>query len=359
MAGTALLTGEPAPLARTGGVVVYAEESPSRWDDFVNSHPDATSYHVWRWRHVFERAFGHSCEYLAAREQDTIVGVLPLVLFKSYLFGRFMVSLPFVNYGGVLASTPTAARALLAHAASVAAQHRVGHLELRHRTRRFPDLRVKQHKVAMLLRLPSNPGTAWNGLDRKVRNQIRKAERSGLAVTLGGPELLGEFYHVFGQNMRDLGTPVYARRFFEEILHQFPERTRLLVVRRGRQPVAGAISYASGGTFEVPWASSLQEYRQLCPNNVLYWQAIQQAIAGGCQTLDFGRSTPGSGGFFFKKQWGAEPRPLHWEYRLFSRQDLPDQSPNNPKFRAAIAIWRRLPVRVANVLGPWIVRSIP
>src|SRR5437773_2502794 len=191
----------------------------------------------------------------------------------------------------------------------------------------------------------------WEALDRKVRNQVRKAEKSGLICETGGAELLDDFYPIFATNMRDLGTPVYARRFFAEVLAAFPTRTAVFVVRRDRTAVASAIGFRYCDHFEVPWASSLRSYRALCPNNLLYWSAINHAIVSGCHIFDFGRSTPGEGTFHFKEQWGAQPQPLCWEYRLLAGDAIPDQSPKNAKFALAIEIWKRLPLAVANAVG--------
>jgi FemAB-related protein (PEP-CTERM system-associated) len=217
-------------------------------------------------------------------------------------------------------------------------------------------LPCKQHKVTMRLEL--SPGL-WERLDRKVRNQIRKAEKSQLQVVRGKDELLSEFYQVFARNMRDLGTPVYARRFFAEILNAFPEHAHVVVVRLGDRPVAAGLTYRTGDVIEIPWASSVRDYNSLCPNHLLYWHALQAAIAEGCTTFDFGRSTPNEGTYKFKEQWGARPVTLHWEYRLLQGNQLPDQSPKNPKFRIAIELWKRLPLWLTNIIGPSIVRSIP
>ena len=326
------------------------------WDAFVSGHPDATGYHAWAWRGVFERAFGHESIYLMARCGADVVGVLPLVYIESVLFGRSMTSLPFLNYGGIVADTDAEARLLLDAAAEQARRRRCGHVELRHVGRRFTDLPCKQHKVTMHLALEDG---IWDRLDRKVRNQIRKAQKSGLTSEDGGAELLGDFYVVFARNMRDLGTPVYARRLFEEVLAAFPERARLHIVRLQGRPVAAALTYRTHRTVEVPWASSIRDYNTLCPNHLLYWSIIERAVALGCGVLDFGRSTPDEGTYKFKQQWGAKPVPLHWEYRMVSDGALPNASPTNPKFRLAIAAWKRLPLALATRLGPSIVRGIP
>jgi FemAB-related protein (PEP-CTERM system-associated) len=344
--------------SRTPAVVARAD-SETEWDDFVRTHPDASGYHSWRWRHIFDGVFGHRCEYLIARRNREVVGVLPLVVFHSRLFGRFAVSLPFVNDGGVVANDADAARALLARAIQVARAADLSHLELRHRSRLFEDLPCKEHKVSMTLPLPPSTSTAWDGLDRKVRNQVRKAEKSELVVEAGGRNLIPAFYRVFAHNMRDLGTPVYSRRLFEAVCTEFSEETRVFLVRHQRTTVAAGIAYRHRDSVEVPWASSLAAYRTMCPNNLLYWRVIEWAIGEGLRVLDFGRSTPFEGTYKFKQQWGAQPRQLYWEYWLDDGLQLPDHSPKNPRFGAAIAVWRRLPVAVSRVIGPTIVRNIP
>ena len=338
---------------------VTADVTESEWDRFVARHPHATPYHVWRWRQVFERAFGHDTLYLVARDQGSIAAVLPLVIFNSRIFGRFAVSLPFVNYGGVLARDQESAVLLLQQASALAAERRLAHVELRHTTRQCPDLEARTHKVGMLLRLERDIAKGWETLDRKVRNQVRKAEKSELTARSGGAELLEDFYGVFAQNMRDLGTPVYSKRFFAEVLAACADTARVFLVDKGDRTIAGAITLSWRDTVENPWASSLREYRSLSPNTLMYWRMIEHAIATGHTTFDFGRSTPNEGTFHFKQQWGAQPSPLHWEYVLANGRTLPNLSPSNPKFRAAIALWTRLPLAVANRLGPHIVRSIP
>ena len=336
------------------------------WDAFVRSQPDATGYHEWAWRGVFERAFGHQCFYVVARRApggpagpdgpDGIVGVLPLVEIRSWLFGRTLTSLPFVNFGGILAISDAVARALLQEAARLAKLYGSRHVELRHVTRRFADLPCKQHKVTMRLALRPGP---WDLLDRKARNQVRKAEKSDLTVARGGSELLPDFYRVFSRNMRDLGTPVYARELFAEVLAAFPDRTRLIVVRLKDQPVAAGFTFRTRNMIEIPWASSIRDFNNLCPNHLLYWHAIETATAEGCEVFDFGRSTPGEGTFKFKEQWGAQPTALHWEYWLAAGDQMHDQSPKNPRFQMAIGLWKRLPLWAANRVGPRVVRDIP
>jgi FemAB-related protein (PEP-CTERM system-associated) len=336
-----------------------AAESSSEWDAFVRSRPDATGYHLWPWRGVFESGLGHRCHYLIARRGDDVSGVLPLVEVRSRLFGRALSSLPYVNYGGVLAGDEGSASALLQAAGAVARERALSFLVLRHRRRAFPHLPARDHKVTMLLPLAESQDAMWNGLDRKVRNQVRKAEKSAVTVEAGGAELLDEFYRIFARNMRDLGTPVYGRGLFAAILRAFPKDARLHLARLNGVAIAGALSYAFGDWIEVPSASSLREHRALCPNHLLYWSIITQAIADRRRVFDFGRSTPADGTYHFKEQWGARPDQLWWEYQLHGTSALPSDDRHSSKFQAVIEGWKRLPVSVATLVGPRIARLVP
>lgn len=231
-------------------------------------------------------------------------------------------------------------------------------MELRHLEPARPDWPSRRHKVAMWRPLESSAEALWTALDRKVRNQVRKAEKSGLRVQHGGAELLDPFYRVFCRTMRDLGTPVYGKAFFAEVLAAWPDRSRVFVVSSGDTAVAASIVLAWRDRVEVPWAASLREHAVNAPNMLLYRAMLNWSIARGARVFDFGRSTPDEGTYRFKAQWGAEPRPMVWEYGCLDGP-VPDQSPKNPKFRAAIALWQRLPIWAANLAGPPIVRNIP
>ncbi len=339
-------------------LVVTTDVAARDWDDFVESRPSSTGYHQWCWRGLFERVFHHETVYLTALRGSDVAGVLPLVAFRGPLFGRCLVSLPFVNYGGVLANDTEAASLLVRAAGEEADRRGAAHVELRHTRRLFPDLPVRRHKVAMTMRLAGSEEAAWQALNHKVRNQIRKAHWSGLHAEVGGVELAGDFYRVFAANMRDLGSPVYPRRLFTDVLTSIPD-SHAYVVRQKGKPVAAGITIGYRDVVENPWASSLRKYRALCPNMLLYWMMIRDAIARGYERFDFGRSTPHEGTYRFKKQWGAEESPFYWEYVLAGGRALPKRSPRNPKFQVAVAVWRRLPLWTTRLLGPAIVRNIP
>jgi serine/alanine adding enzyme len=339
-------------------MVDTGEIAPGEWDAFVESHPDSVAYHQYSWRGVFERAFGHQGVYLGARRNGALVGVLPLVDFKSRLFGRFGVSLPFVNYGGVLGADRDVEQALERAALDTAAARGWRHVELRHFDQRFAQWPARRHKVTMWLPLVPDTDALWQSLDRKVRNLVRKSEKSGCVAEVGGPELLPAFYQVFAHNMRDLGTPVYSRRFFEEVVGTFPASTRVFVVRVGTEPVAASITVGWRDRIEVPWASALRGHNDKAPNMLLYWTMLKQAIAAGASVFDFGRSTPDESTYRFKAQWGAQPRELIWEY-LGLAGEAPEHGPGSARFRLAVRAWQRMPVPIATLLGPVIVRNIP
>jgi FemAB-related protein (PEP-CTERM system-associated) len=340
-------------IAIKGGV------SPKACDAYVMSHPGSTGYHRPAWLDVIRRAFGHSTQYLVAASNGRVVGVLPLVFVRSRFFGRFAVSMPFLNYGGVLADNPEVERALLSHAIAETQKAGGTHLELRHTRNLFPELVSRRNKVAMRLVLERSAEHQWQCLDRKVRNQVRKAEKSGVVVEHGGIELLDRFYTVFARNMRDLGTPVYGAQFFREVVSTFPHSTRVFVARLGIKPVAASLVHWHRDILEVPWASSLRPYNALCPNVLLYWETLRFAVQQDMRVFDFGRSTPGEGTFHFKRQWGAEPKELIWEYWLPPDREPPELSPRNPRYRAAIVLWRCLPLCLTNSVGPYVVRGIP
>jgi FemAB-related protein (PEP-CTERM system-associated) len=312
------------------------------------------------WLTVLEQGLGHEVYALEALDGEHTCGFLPLAYVRSLLFGRFLVSLPYLNSNGVLAGGAAARRALVDRAVALADERRVRHLELRHEEAvEHPALAGRlTSKVHMRLPLPSFPGPLWEGLSGKVRNQVRKGEKSGLSVAWGREDLLPEFYDVFSRNMRDLGTPVYGAGLFAAVLRQFPGDAELCVVRAGRPAVAAALLLHGPGVSEVPSASSLRQFNHTCANMLLYWNLLERAVARGQAVFDFGRSTVDSNPYRFKKQWGAQPSPAVWQYyrRGGGESDL---RPENPRYARLIRIWQRLPVRLTRWIGPAIVRGIP
>ncbi|HEY8506285.1 MAG TPA: FemAB family XrtA/PEP-CTERM system-associated protein [Gemmataceae bacterium] len=296
----------------------------------------------------------------AVDEEDRTLGYLPLAYVNSFLFGAHLVSLPYLNSGGVLADDGATAARLIDRAVALADELEVRRLELRHESPvEHPALTTRPTgKFHMRLPLPDFPGPLWASFDPKVRNQVRKGEKGRLEVFWGGMDLLPEFYEIFSRNMRDLGTPPYGQSLFRTILSEFGTDAEICVVRAGTAPVAAALLLHGKGVTEVPSASSLREYNATCANMLMYWNLLDRAIQRGQAVFDFGRSTAESGPFRFKKQWGAEPTPAGWQHYL--RGGKADElRPDNPRFERLIRVWRRLPLGVTRWIGPRIVRGIP
>jgi FemAB-related protein (PEP-CTERM system-associated) len=330
-----------------------------RWEAFVARRgPLPLSYHP-AWLAVLERGLGQIPYCLEAVQGEQTCGLLPLAYVRSLLFGRFLVGLPYLNYGGAMADDATARR-LIDRAIELAEELDVRYLELRHeRAVDHPALAPGLgSKVHMRLPLPATAEELWEALPSKVRNQVRKGRKGGLRVAWGGEERLGSFYDVFSRNMRDLGTPVFGRGLFRGAIRQFPGRAEFCVVSAGDRPVAAALLLHGWGVTEVPSASSLRSYNATCANILMYWNLLERAIGRGQEVFDFGRSSPESGTYQFKKQWGATPVPAEWQYhvRTGSAAEL---RPDHPRYQRLIRTWQRLPVGLTRWIGPWIVRGIP
>jgi FemAB-related protein (PEP-CTERM system-associated) len=312
------------------------------------------------WLNVFRRAFGHVPYCLEAFEGGRPCGFVTLAYVRSLLFGRYLVSLPYLNYGGVVADDDEVARLLIDRAIELAERLRVRRLELRHEYPvSHPRLgHARTDKAHMRLDLPGTVEGLWKQLDGKVRNQVSKGRKSGLTVAWGGHDLLPEFYNVFSHNMRDLGTPVYSRSLFVRVLDQFPGRAELCVVRAGQLAVAGALLLHGWGVTEVPSASSLRSHNHTNANMLMYYHLLERSIQREQDIFDFGRSTPDSGTYKFKKQWGATPAAAHWQSCL-RVGSLDETRPDNPRYGLMVRLWKRLPVSLTRVIGPQIVRGIP
>jgi FemAB-related protein (PEP-CTERM system-associated) len=279
---------------------------------------------------------------------------------KAPLFGSSLVSLPFTSYGGIVADSAEVAAELLQNAAALARRLGATRIELRHLDATVADLPTSHHKVTMWLDLPASEEALWEQLPTKLRTDIRKRRKEGLDVRIGRAEELVGFYRIYAANMRDLGTPVYPRAFFDAVLEEWGEEAWVATCHREGVPLASALLVGFQGTIEMPWASSLRQHRKLRPNMLLYWECLRHAVAFGYTRFDFGRSTPESGPFEFKKSWGARQVPLQWQYWLSTPGDsVPLLTPDNPRFAYAIRAWRQMPLWLTTWLGPRIVRYLP
>lgn len=348
---------------KAGSVEIAALDDRERWDAFVGAHPTPSYSHLFAWRRVAENAYGRTCVYLASTRQSRLTGVLPLVWMPGRLAGNRLVSMPYLDLGGPLATDAESAEALSRAAVEQAKRLSGGLVELRESAleETHPSSAAhEQMRFRFLLPLPRDEDELWSKIGPKVRNQARKAEKSGLRTERAEPGRLRDFYGVFARNMRDLGSPVHAARFFVEIFEQLGDAARLYLTSGANGDcVAGAIAIACGRELVVPWASSLRSERPRCPNHSLYWRILREAIAEGHQSFDFGRSSLDSGTYRFKKQWGAEARPLAWRLLDGDGERPADSALSGGRNSGLVSVWRRLPLPVANLLGPRIRGRLP
>ncbi|HUG90534.1 MAG TPA: GNAT family N-acetyltransferase [Planctomycetaceae bacterium] len=393
------------PIAAQTCDVAICDAAP--WNDYVARRAGASAhlYHRAEWEAAFG-VYGLPYHRLAAFREGQVVGVLPLVWQRSLLFGSRLVSLPWFDTAGVLADDGEALAALVEQAVELARQCGAASVELRHADASAPSTaagspaaapasadgsnaptgllavssaiscsnrgfavpagasRIRDDKVLLRLRLEADPDALWKRLAGKVRNQVRKGQKSGLRVESGGRDLLDRFFDVYSTNMRDLGSPSHSRRFFEAVWQAFPRETRIYVVSLDGAAIGAGWTMANGRRLEIPWASSLNRYNPYCVNHVMYWELLADACRGGLEWLHFGRSTVGSGQHHFKKQWGADEVPLAW-YKLCPGQ--PDEplcngtngaEPHN-RFAWGTRLWQRLPVWLSRRLGPRIISKVP
>jgi serine/alanine adding enzyme len=327
------------------------------WDSFVARQVDSSFCHLAGWRAVMTEVLDNECEYLqASRPDGEIEGVLPLVHVRSRLFGRFLVSMPFLNYGGPLGSSAT--RSLLVDKALTMARARsVDLLEIRARDSSVPPLSPEDRRITVLLPLPESPDELWQQFSSKLRSQIRRPLKAGFEASFGTHQL-DEFYAVFSHTMRDLGTPVLPRRFFSEIVKQFGGMVALCVVKRqDGEPVAAGLGFEWAGEVEITWAGALREFSTDAPNMLLYWSFMQESMRRGSSMFNFGRCRPQGGTHRFKLQWGGRDERLHWSIWPNGQRRAP--SPDSSRYGTAMDAWRKLPLVIANQVGPFLSRRLP
>lgn len=345
------------------GVSIAVRERPGGdWDPFVRARPAAQVYHASGWADLAREVFGHAVYFIEARTAaGELAGVLPLVQQKSVLFGNSLTSIPFFNYGGALADSPEISAALMEAGRGLAQKLGCGKLEFRDSQPQPGSWSVRTDKVTLLLDLPADFGALSKQLGSKLRSQAKRADRESPSVRQGGVELLRDFYSVFSRTMRDLGTPVYPMRFFTAILARFPAECLLVVIYRGEQPAAGAFLVIANGRAEIPWAACREDAKGAGFNMKLYWEVLRVVIERGCRQFDFGRSTRDSGTYRFKMQWGAQPLQLYWHRwaRHSSHKGVQQPQAEGRLMQYATAAWKRLPLGVANALGPIVSPSLP
>jgi FemAB-related protein (PEP-CTERM system-associated) len=327
-----------------------------KWDAFVESCPNATFFHLSGWKEVIERAFGHRCYYLLARSGDEISGVLPLVHMKSLLFGNALISTPILAYGGVATEDAEVAASLEAEACALAEELKVDYLELRNCQSRRPDWPTKQLYVTFRKTIESDPEANLLAIPRKQRAMVRKGIKAGLDAEFDTST--DRFYAAYSESFRNLGTPVFSQAYFHRIREVFKDRSDILTVTHGGNLVSSVMSFYFRDEVLPYFGGGTALARELKGNDFMYWELMRHCCERGVKVFDFGRSKQGTGTYSFKKNWGFEPTPLFYEYYLVKAKQVPDISPMNPKYRMFIEAWKRLPLPVANRIGPWLARNL-
>lgn len=338
---------------------IASDQDDRGWKDFVDQNETCVNYHRWDWKSVIEQAFGWKTYYLIAKQGDAIQGILPLAGNRSFMFGNVLCSLPFFSEAGIASKSPEAADVLASEAIRLGRETQSKYIELRHAGESPIQWAAKRNKVTLVCDVFADPEENLHHLPTKMRTNVRRALKSGLEAQFGGNELLGDFYEIFCRKMRELGTPVYSKTFFESVLRHFPNETFVCRILHAGKAVSAAFLTGYKGTLEANWSASLSDAMALRPNMFLFWQLICFAGQKGYRVFDFGRSSVGSGTYEFKLQWNTRVIPLHWNYWSASGEEALELNPNNPRYRAAIWVWKRLPLSATKLIGPPIARCLP
>jgi len=327
------------------------------WDAFVMAHPQATFFHRSAWQHILREVFHHDTHYLFAHEGGRVTGVLPLAHMKSLLFGKALTSLPFAVYGGVVADDEATATALEAEAQRLAQQLQVDHLELRQLHRSHEGWPQQELYVTFRKQILAEEEANMLAIPRKQRAMVRKGIKNGLRSEIDPG--VDRFFALYADNVHRHGTPALPKRYFEALQAQFGDDCEVLIVSGpdGRT-LSGVLSFYFRDEVLPYYAGDDESARDLAANDFKYWELMRLSCARGLKVFDYGRSKQGTGSFAFKKNWGFEPAPLHYEYCLYKRDAVPQNNPANAKFRLMIEAWRRMPIGMANWLGPYVVRNL-
>lgn len=329
----------------------------ARWEAYVAATPAATFFHRAAWQNILEDVFGHPTFFLSAERSGRIVGILPLAQVKSRLFGNALVSLPFCVYGGVVADDVEAAAALEAEAESIARECEVEHLEYRNIEARHADWPRQDLYVTFRKEILPDEEANMLAIPRKQRAMVRKGIKNGLRAEIDTD--VERFFALYADNVRRHGTPALPKRYFTRLMAEFgPDCEVLTVLDAQGTPVSSVLSFYFRDEVLPYYAGDAVRARELAANDFKYWELMRRSCARGLKVFDYGRSKVGAGSYAFKKNWGFEPTPLNYEYRLYKREGIPQNNPNNPKYRLMIATWRRLPLWLTNRLGPLIVRNL-
>ena len=337
-------------------VRVLGDDRVDDWDAFVNHCPGSTFFHRAGWREVIERAFGHRTHFLYAERDGRIEGVLPLAHVRSRLFGNALISCPFCVYGGIAASSADAVTALQREAQNLARELGVDYLEFRNLEASNPDWEHKDLYVRFRKAIEADEEANMLAIPRKQRAMVRKGIKSGLVSEIDTD--CGRLYTAYSESVRNLGTPVFSQRYFHILQEVFGDDCDILTVTLKGELIGSVMNFYFRDEVLPYYGGGTAAARRVQGNDFMYWELMRRSCERGLKWFDYGRSKEGTGSYSFKKNWGFEPEPLHYEYWLVKAAAMPDISPANPKYRLFIETWKRLPLPVTRLVGPWIARNL-
>jgi len=361
-------------------IKAYCDTDKEGWDNFALSSKNSSFFHLIGWKDVIEQSFGHKPHYLMSKQKNQITGILPLFEIKSRLFGHALVSVPLGVYGGICFTNSSSEKALLRSATILGRLMGVDYVELRNQGNTKNVRNVQEVRTSEVIE-PANQSnnsnwltkdlyvtfqreiypdieSNFNAIPRKQRRMIRQGIKAGLTSKIGRKEHLKNFYNIYARSVRNLGTPVFPLKYFEITMEVFPEAF-ILSVWKNNVMVAGVMTFIFRDILMPYYSGALREYFKYAVNDFMYWELMRYGCENGYKVFDFGRSKKGTGSYDFKRHWGFEPKDLPYRYYTVAKKDTPNISPANPKYTAMINIWKKLPLPVANWLGPKIIKNIP
>ncbi len=328
----------------------------SRWDSFVQAATDATFFHLSGWKEVIEKSFGHKTYFLYVENDGEIQGILPLVHVNSRLFGNSLISTSFCVYGGIVANDEPSFLELDREACRLAEELGVDCLEMRNREQKNPERPHKDLYVTFRKVLDADVEKNLLAIPRKQRAMVRKGIEAGLISVVDNN--VDRLYQAYSESVRNLGTPVFSKLYFQNLKTVFVEQCEVLSIEHNGQLIASVMNFYFKDEVLPYYGGGTSLARELKGNDFMYWEVMRRAVEKGIKIFDYGRSKIGTGSYSFKKNWGFVPEPLFYEFHLVKSISLPDINPLNPKYQLFIAAWKRLPLAVSQFVGPWLSKDL-
>ncbi len=328
----------------------------SRWDSFVQASSEATFFHQSGWKEVIERSFGHKTYFYYVENEGKITGILPLVHINSFFFGNTLVSVAPCVYGGIVANDEQSYLKLDEKACKLAEELGVDCLEIRNKVQRNPERPHKKLYVTFRKELDADVEKNFLAIPRKQRAIVRKGIEAGLISVIDAN--VDRIYRVYSESVRNLGTPVFSKKYFQTLKDIFADQCEVLTVEKDGQLIASVMSFYFKDEVLPYYGGGTHLARELKGNDFMYWEVMRRAVEKGIKVFDYGRSKIGTGSYSFKKNWGFTPEPLFYEFYLVKSESMPDINPLNPKYQLFIAAWKRLPLAVSQFVGPWLSKDL-